>query len=548
MNILLVEPAYKNKYPPMGLMKISTYHKMKGDNVVFVKGTDESKQVRLWDRIYVTTLFTFDFDISIKTINYYKSFVSNCDNLFVGGIMASLMKEKVIEATGLPAKNILVGLLTDSSVLGDDSHINIDVLPLDYDILDMIEYKYPAGDNYFAYTTRGCPNHCSFCAVPILEPNFIVTNNIKEQLRKIDEEYGPKQNLLLLDNNVLNAPCLSSIIDDLCEAGFAKGAFFVDPGKYDVIMRRYHRGERSEYLDKKLRAYLETIKKRIPSGEKREQYIELLIESEGKENLADYMIEIEPKLRPFIDKYKSKAKKMRYVDFNQGVDARRINDENMKLLGKLAIKPLRIAFDDIKLKDKYCNAVRLAYKYGITEISNYILFNYKDRPEDLYHRLECNIKLNEELGIRIFSFPMKYSPVDRTDRTFIGKEWNAKYLSAISAILHVTQGVVAAGTSFFYKAFGKDIKEFFEILAMPRDLIMNRFYYEGTGQAGEWKTLYHSLSEAEKNELISIVCHSIPEIKQMSIPERFSSIIPYYFLKYKKKDDIVNNESNKDDE
>ena len=38
MRVLLVEPGYKNKYPPMGLMKISTYHKQLGDEVRFVKG------------------------------------------------------------------------------------------------------------------------------------------------------------------------------------------------------------------------------------------------------------------------------------------------------------------------------------------------------------------------------------------------------------------------------------------------------------------------------------------------------------------------------
>ena len=37
-NILLIEPGYKNKYPPIGLMKLATYHRMLGDKVTFYKG------------------------------------------------------------------------------------------------------------------------------------------------------------------------------------------------------------------------------------------------------------------------------------------------------------------------------------------------------------------------------------------------------------------------------------------------------------------------------------------------------------------------------
>lgn len=537
MRVLLVEPNYKNKYPPMGLMKISTYHKMLGDEVRFVKGVDPNVDAAVWDRIYITTLFTFDFSISAETILHYMRLVDDVSSLYVGGIMASLMPESIVEATGIDRSHILTGLFTDTSVVGDNNDINVDQLPLDYDILEDVNYKYPAGDNYFAYTTRGCPNHCSFCAVPILEPNFHVTNNIVEQIKVIDQKYGPKQHLLLLDNNVLNTPNLESLVDDLCAAGFRRGAKYVDPGTYNIVMMRYHNGDRAEFLDKKMIAYLDKFKKRIKSPEKLDTFLQIVIGAEDAEDYAGYMLEHEDELSPIVEKYRSKTPKARYLDFNQGVDGRKINDDNMTQLARLAIKPLRIAFDDIKLKGTYCAAVRTAHRHGIKEISNYILFNYKDKPEDLYERLKINIELNRELGIQIFSFPMKYSPINRTDRSYIGVNWTKKSIRAISAILQVTKGVVAAGSDFFYKAFGNTLEEYFELLAMPRELIMFRHHFEENGTTATWKKMYQAMSDEQKKELMEFTSHTVAELKQTPCPEQFREILPYYLIKYNGKKD-----------
>ena len=46
-KVLLIEPNYKNKYPPMGLMKLATYYRMVGDDVRFYKGDMRSLAVEL---------------------------------------------------------------------------------------------------------------------------------------------------------------------------------------------------------------------------------------------------------------------------------------------------------------------------------------------------------------------------------------------------------------------------------------------------------------------------------------------------------------------
>ena len=71
-NVLLVEPGYPNKYPPLGLMKLAAYHGPdgRGDNVAFVKGETPAVLDTAWDRVYVTTLFSFEWKRTSAAIDF----------------------------------------------------------------------------------------------------------------------------------------------------------------------------------------------------------------------------------------------------------------------------------------------------------------------------------------------------------------------------------------------------------------------------------------------------------------------------------------------
>ena len=92
----------------------------------------------------------------------------------------------------------------------------------------------------------------------------------------------------------------------------------------------------------------------------------------------------------------------RRVDFNQGVDARILCKDEMYLreMSTIAIKPLRIAFDHIGVRKAYETSIRIAANVGLNSLSNYMLYNFHDSPQDLYERMRLNIHLNEELNIR----------------------------------------------------------------------------------------------------------------------------------------------------
>ena len=94
-NILLVEPNYRSKFPPLGLMKIATYHKGIGDQVTFVRGIDQKLRNLNWHRIYVSSLFTWELPRTVKTVKYYASAVNALKDIYVGGIGATLLPDYV---------------------------------------------------------------------------------------------------------------------------------------------------------------------------------------------------------------------------------------------------------------------------------------------------------------------------------------------------------------------------------------------------------------------------------------------------------------------
>ena len=65
-RVLLLEPNYKNKFPPIGLMKLSTYFRTRGDEVVFYKGDLHDFVIQQIVEECLTKLYQIDNSINWK--------------------------------------------------------------------------------------------------------------------------------------------------------------------------------------------------------------------------------------------------------------------------------------------------------------------------------------------------------------------------------------------------------------------------------------------------------------------------------------------------
>ena len=162
----------------------------------------------------------------------------------------------------------------------------------------------------------------------------------------------------------------------------------------------------------------------------------------------------------------------------------------------------------------YEKSVEMAADFGLTSLSNYMLYNFMDTPSDLYRRMRINIALNERLGVQIWSFPMRYLPVTMKDRSHIGKNWNRYYLRSFQIMLQATHGVVSGSDAFFFRAFGSSYGEFEQLLSLPHAFIFHRDFYEnGKGRAllDEYNALRRQLSTTQQGELVDVLSAALLE-------------------------------------
>jgi len=325
-HILLVEPEYYTQFPPIGLLKLSTYEKNLGNTTELIRGCKEPLQIP--NKIYVTSLFTWSWRPVWRAIGYYKKLFPQAE-IHLGGIYASLMP-KHAKLSG--ADIICRGILPE--VEG--------VMP-DYSLR-------PDWDGSIIFSSRGCNRNCGFCAVPKIEGKL---NTIKSSIK--DCVWPTHSRIIFFDNNFLFNKNKFKIFDELIE------------------------------LDK-------------------------------------------------------------VVDFNQGLDARLIDEEIAECLGNLKYgknSAIRIAYDTAEEEHPVKKTIQLLSENGISKrrIFVYALFNFNDTPESFLERV-VNI-----LNWGAVCYPMRFEPLISLEKNlYISKEngWTKEKVGAVQS----ARRVIGYGGSF----------------------------------------------------------------------------------------------------
>jgi len=158
-----------SRLPNLALMKLSRFFKDQGRRVVLAR---HEAYVTKVESVYASAVFSTPSTMNrlAKLRKYYG------DSLIAGG-------------SGIDVKLRLPEA--------------VECLPADYKL-------YPElGDRAIGFLTRGCPNHCPFCLVPIKEGGVHQVGDLDDLLR------GGRRKLILLDDNLLAHPKAKAFLDEM---------------------------------------------------------------------------------------------------------------------------------------------------------------------------------------------------------------------------------------------------------------------------------------------------------------------------------------------
>lgn len=180
-NIFLIEKKSKLKKhrPSLALARFSTIFKEQQDKVYhIILGQDKFPNVAP-DKVYVSIVFSWDIPEFIKCINKLRFLYPSLkdSDIQIGGVATYHMKDYIIKGTGI------------TPFVGCSKELDC-VIP---------DPSFYTTDETFVFTMRHCPNNCSYCLVPQLEPEYYPIENWKDQINM------QAKTVVICDNNILKA-------------------------------------------------------------------------------------------------------------------------------------------------------------------------------------------------------------------------------------------------------------------------------------------------------------------------------------------------------
>lgn len=188
MRIGLIDVDGGKSFPNLALMKISSWHKTKGDDVSWYSSFDG-----WFDIVYLSKVFSFtpDYEYAINATEIKRGGSGYC-----------------------------IELVNGKEIFHPERDIH---LP------EEVEHIYPdyslypglTDDTAFGFLTRGCPRGCHFCIVEKKE------GRCSRKVADLKEFWNGQKNIVLCDPNILACkdwkPLLQSLIDSYAVIDFNQG-------------------------------------------------------------------------------------------------------------------------------------------------------------------------------------------------------------------------------------------------------------------------------------------------------------------------------------